>query len=267
MQRLVFLLTIGALCSLGLVTPVLAASPGNDAYGGRTVIEGLPFGETIDTTEATTDALDAEANLECGAPATDASVWYELTPENDGEIVIDATASDYSVGILVLTGSPGTFSAVACVAGSLGVTTTAGETLTILVFDYDDVGNGGNLVLSMDALPPPPSLELTIDRDGTVNQRTGIATVHGTITCTGGSEYGKYFIEGQLTQAVGRFRIHSDNGSGTFTCTGTAEAWSFELVGLDGRLGGGKATVSVFAAACTFSCSTVVVDRVITLKR
>jgi len=267
MKRSMIVMALGALVSLMLVGPVLAASPGNDTYAGRTMVGALPFTDAIDTTQATTDALDTEVNADCGAPATDASVWYELTPDADAEILIDTSGSDYTVGTLLLTGAPGSFTAQACVAGSVTFSATAGQTLTIFLFDFDEIGNGGNLSLSITELPPPPSLEVTIDRSGTVNQRTGIATVKGTITCTGGDESGKYFLEGQLTQSVGRFLIQASGGGSGFACDGTAEAWSIELVGQNGRLSGGKATVSIFAFACMFSCSSVEKTQVITLKR
>ena len=51
-----------------------AVAPGNDLYGGRTVVGAVPFTDSLDTTEATTDT---DLNVVCGAPATDASVWYE----------------------------------------------------------------------------------------------------------------------------------------------------------------------------------------------
>ena len=58
--------------SLAFAVPVLAAAPSNDTFGGATVIGSLPFTDTLDTTEATTDATDQEANADCGAPAMDA---------------------------------------------------------------------------------------------------------------------------------------------------------------------------------------------------
>jgi hypothetical protein len=57
---------------------VLAASPGNDSYAGRTLIDSVPFAQSVDTTEATSDVDDAEAIAGCGAPTIEASVWYEI---------------------------------------------------------------------------------------------------------------------------------------------------------------------------------------------
>ena len=60
-------------------TPAHAAPPSNDVYGGAEVIAVVPFSTSLDTTEATTDADDAEMNATCGAPAMDARVWFTFT--------------------------------------------------------------------------------------------------------------------------------------------------------------------------------------------
>src|SRR6266542_2535438 len=72
-----------------------AAAPSNDTYPGRVVVGALPFSATLDTTEATTDADDAELNANCGAPATDASVWYQHTAATDSGLVADMSTSSY----------------------------------------------------------------------------------------------------------------------------------------------------------------------------
>lgn len=266
MKRAVLMATVVVLSCLGLASPVLAASPGNDLYAGRSIIAALPYSDAVDTSEATSDDLDAAVNANCGAPATDASVWYEFTPSADGLIGIDAFASDYTVGIIVIAGTPDASELRGCAPGGFSVSTTAGETLTILIFDYDGVGNGGNLVLSVTEAPPPPVLELTVASQASVNPRTGVAIIRGTITCTGGEESGKNFLEVQLTQIVGRFRIDG-SGSTTFACNGLTEAWSVEVVSYNGVLGGGKATVSAFAFACSFDCGSAEAQRTVTLRR
>ena len=113
MKRLAILSSLLMVVSLGAAAPVLAAAPANDVYAGR---EPIAIGDslTVDTSEATTDADDTELNTVCGAPAMDASVWYELTATADGFIGIDVSASDYSAGVFVATGSPGSFEVLAC---------------------------------------------------------------------------------------------------------------------------------------------------------
>lgn len=110
MNRLGLPFAVVALLSLGLAVPVLAATPSNDTYPDRVVIGSIPLSTSLDTTGATTDGLDIEAKVDCGAPSVDASVWFEFTPVADGNLIFDVGASDYSAGLIILTGSPGNFS-------------------------------------------------------------------------------------------------------------------------------------------------------------
>ena len=96
MKRLTILVGLAVILNLSLISPALAATPANDLYAGRTVIGSLPFSDSLDTTEATTDADDVEDEPShlWTAPATDASVWYELTPAADGAVVVDVSSVD-----------------------------------------------------------------------------------------------------------------------------------------------------------------------------
>ena len=157
MKRLAILSSLLMIISLGAATPVLAAAPANDVYAGR---EPIAVGDslTVDTSQATTDADDTELNTGCGAPATDASVWYELTATADTFIAIDVSASTYSAGVAVATGSPGSFEVVACGPGATVFEAAPGETYAILAFDDqgDGGGNGGTLKIQVAEVPPPP---------------------------------------------------------------------------------------------------------------
>jgi len=269
MKRGALPITIAAVLGLALAGPVLAAAPGNDLYAGRTVITAVPYTTTVDTTEATTDADDVEANAECGAPATDASVWFEITAAADGGLLVQLNDSDYSAGAIVATGAPGSFGIVACGPGAVAFTATAGETYAILVFDdqFDETGSGGTLNLTVDEVPPPPELELTVDATGRFDAKTGAATIKGTVTCTGGDGSEKSFIDVSASQLVGRFRISGQGGT-SFDCDGSTHPWAAEVVSSDGKFGGGKASVSVFAFACSaVGCDDVQVTASVNLRK
>lgn len=135
--------------------PAAAAPPSNDSFGGATVAS-LGFSEQLDTTEATTDADDAQLNAFCGAPATDASVWYAFTAAADGGVVIDVSQSDYAAGVLVGVGTQGNLDLLTCGPGTVGLATTAGTTYYVLAIDdqSDGAGNGGTLNISFNATPP-----------------------------------------------------------------------------------------------------------------
>ncbi len=269
MQRAALLISIVALASLGLVGPVLAAAPGSDLYAGRTSIVSIPFIDSVDTTEASTDADDAEANAQCGAPVTDASVWYEITATSNGALLVDTYASDYSTGVLVATGAPGSLAVLTCAPGSASFATSTGETYAILIFDDqgDGGGNGGNLGITVSEVPPPPVLTVTIAAAGQFNARTGAATIRGTVTCTGGDESGKNFIDVQVSQSIGRIKF-SGQGFTEFACDGTAHPWAVDVLSSSGKFAGGKASVTLFAVACgQGGCDNVDAEARVTLKR
>jgi hypothetical protein len=251
MKRLGILTSLFMAGGLAFASPVLAAAPGNDTYGGRTVIGSLPFSESVDTTEATTDTVDTEASI-CGAVTTDASVWYELTAKSDGQVEVNTKPSTYLTGLIVVTGSPGSFAPVACDATALVFDTSAGVTYAILVVDFqgDGGGNGGMLDITVQEVlppPPPPVVDVTVDPVGHFNASTGSATITGGITCTGVAEFGAIQVE--LKQTVGRFVIGGLGSIEFFTCDGTAHPWSAEVASENGLFKGGRAASSTVAYA------------------
>lgn len=276
MKRLAVLISLVAIGTLALSVPVLAAAPGNDTYPGTT-IGSLPFSDTVDTTAATTDANDAEMNASCGFAATDASVWYAFTALIDERIVIDASTSTYSVGVIVATGSPPSFSGVACGAffgggapqpkatgGPLVFDALSGETYAILAVDFDGNGvNGGTLNISVEVAPPPPTVTLTVNANGHFNKVSGSATVSGTVICSG-TDFG--FIDVQLTQTVGRFTI-TGFGETSFVCDGSTQRWSAEVLPFGGLFKGGRAASDSIAVACgPIDCGSDEVLRSIRLR-
>jgi hypothetical protein len=239
-----------AVTSIFLLTGGVAiAAPTNDTYPNRTVIGSVPFAETVDTTTATTDSDDVEINAICGAPRTDASVWYSYTPAVDGAIIIDVSDSTYSAGVLVATGGPGAWTIQTCGPGAVSLPTVAGQTYTILAIDdqYDGGGNGGTLQISVTEAPPPPKIDVTIDPYAHLNPQAGSATVVGTVTCTGQAEFA--FLQTLLVQRVGRFTIIG-YGYSDVVCDGVTHPWSAEVVSENGKFSGGKAADATIAIAC-----------------
>ena len=235
--------------------PAFAAAPSNDTIGGAV---GVAVGDSfvVDTTQATTDANDAQLNASCGAPATDASVWYTLTVPADTGVVVDVSASDYSAGVLIGEGTPGSLETVDCGPGTLGFTATAGTTYYILAIDdqTDGQGNGGQLSISFNSAPPPPSLDISVAPRGTFNSKTGVATLSGTYTCANANDVE---IFGDVTQSLGG-RTGNIFGSFDFvdTCDGSTHTWSANVSPDSGRFAGGKALTVAIAFGCgAFECA------------
>lgn len=247
--------------------PAHAAAPTNDTFGGAIAIGSVPFTTTVDTSEATTDADDVNANANCGAPATDASVWYSITPDVDGGLVVDVSSSSYLAGVLVVTGTPGAFQLVNCGPDAIAFPTIAGTTYYLLAFDdqYDGGGNGGTLNMNVEAIPPPPTIDVTVDPTARFDPQTGAATVHGTINCSAAVDA---HIEVELRQQVGRFGVV---GFGWIepTCDGADHPWSVEVFpAFGGKFAGGKAASVTFAVACgLFDCGIDYEERTVQLSR
>lgn len=268
MKRFAILGSLMLMASLAMAGPALAAAPSNDTYTGRQVVS-LGFSATVDTTEATTDADDAEMNsADCGAPATDASVWYEYTAATDGFVAIDVSGSSYSAGLIVSTGSPGSFALQTCGPGAAIFEAVTGETYAILAFDdqQDGAGNGGTLEIAIAEAPPPPEVSLTVNKSGRFDSKTGAAIIGGTITCSGGP-VDFSFIDVQVRQQVGRIFI---DGFGTiegFDCDGSTQPWTVEVFGQNGVFRGGKAISVTFAVACgPFLCGEDFQEHVVQLS-
>ncbi len=243
----------------------LAAAPSNDVFTGATLV-AVGFSETLDTTEATTDADDAQVNTDCGAPATDASVWYAIDGTDSG-VIVDVSPSDYTAGVIVGTGTQGNLGLVTCGPGAVAFFAEAGTTYFVLAFDdqFDGAGNGGLLSISFNEIPPPPTVDITINRIGTVNARTGIATISGTVTCTNG-EFIDVFVNAR--QSVGRFVVTGDGFFFDFgTCDGDPRDWSVEVVPFNGKFAGGRAMTVAFGFSCgLFECSDGFAEQTVMLR-
>lgn len=265
MSALIFTSILTTIVATG--GPAFAAAPGNDSYPGSTIVGAIPFTDQVDTTAATSDADDAAIAAQCpGVPAFDASVWYQVTATTDAGLAADVSASNYSAGVFVATGGPGNWTLVACASGAVGWTTTPGQTYSVIAFDdqTDGAGNGGVLQIAIDVIPPPPTIDATVNPTGVFNSKTGAVTVSGTVTCTGESQFA--FLEVQLSQNVGRFIIRGFGGTDV-TCDGATRPWSVQVLGDNGKFAGGKAFSVTFAVACgAFDCGVDFEERTIQLK-
>jgi hypothetical protein len=256
-------LALGALVFSG--PAALAAAPSNDMFAGATPAT-IGSSEVLDTTEATTDADDAQLNATCGAPATDASVWYSFTA-SDANVVVDVSKSTYSAGVLVGVGSQGNLLTVACGPGAVAFFAAAGTTYYVLAIDDqgDGAGNGGLLSISFNPVPPPPTVNITVNRYGQVNARTGIARVSGTYTCTNGDFLQ---VNGEARQSVGRFIIDGFFSVFDFgTCDGAPRTWVADVFPQNGKFAGGRTLTLTFAFACgPFECAEGFVQQTVQLQ-
>jgi hypothetical protein len=248
LRPLVTAILVAGLLPLAAAAPAGAAAPGNDEPEGAVA---LHRGDRVvqDTSEATTNAQDERLNSNCGAPATNASVWYKFSPTVDRRVLLDMTNSDYSGGALVFVGTPRARSLVACGPGVVALRARAGKTYNIMVISDTDV-NGGRLVLSLRNAPPPPRVHVSVARRG-VTLRGGAARIHGVYLCRHG-EFAE--VGGSLFQRAGRLKIQSRFGKGV-RCDGRRHRWQARLVSRFATYAPGDALAQVRIFTCgTFEC-------------
>jgi hypothetical protein len=128
----------------------------------------------------------------------------------------------------------------------------------------DGVGNGGFLSISFNEFQTP-IVDITVNRFGTVNAHTGVATISGTYTCTNGD-----FIDVRVDarQNVGRFTILGSGGFFDFgTCDEAPRSWSANVFPQNGKFAGGKAATVTFAVSCgPLVCANGFVERTVQLR-
>jgi len=261
--------TLTAAAAALLLVPVLAtaasAAPApNDTATSATVVTSLPTTITQDTTGATTDALDASLNANCGAPSTNASVWFAYTAPVDGGVVADMSASSYSGGFIVTEGGPSAGNLVACGPTTVGFTTTAGQTYYVMAFS-DTATNGGQLEVTFDVAPPAPEVSITVDKTA-VAYKDGSAKLTGTYSCTNADDFFSD-IEGTLTQQVGRVKITGDFFVNPIQCDGATHTWEGIATSQNGLFRGGKGATVALAFACgVFECSLGYAEQTVKLN-
>jgi hypothetical protein len=220
-------------------------APPNDTFEQATVISSLPFSQILDTTQATTDSTDLEALAACGGPSITgaATVWYEYTPSVDQSVLILTTPvpPSYGAGVAVLTGSPGSLSAVTCFPSLGSFSATAGVTYHIVVADISG-GSGGELHFSVST----PGVEIKVDRFGRFDPKTGVATATGTFTCPSG-------LLGQISGDLSQRTTFASTGANPIdvSCNGAAQPWSIAFTPF-AKFTGGPADVSVAISVVGF---------------
>jgi hypothetical protein len=264
-HRVAAVLSVAIAVSVPSAVPAYAAPPPNDTPAGATIIATLPFDDSVVIDEATTDALDATLNEQCGAPATEGSVWYRFDATADGALIFDVSSSSFTAGALVTLGDPADQNVLTCGPDAVGFEVVAGQSYFVMAFSDTPGVTSGTLVVHAEAAPPPPEVDVTVNPIGTFTQ-AGSATISGTFTCSGEAvEFA--FIDVQLTQRVGRFTI-TGFGSIDALCDGSTHPWTIEVFAENGQFRGGHAVSVTFAIACgTFLCGEDFEEQSVKLRR
>lgn len=241
-RRIAATAAVCALATALMTPPAFAAPPDNDDFDAATPISALPFTDTVDTTEATT----ADDDPDCFGNGH--SVWYEFTPSADLTVAATTSGSDYDTTLSAYTGTRGSLDQVDCNDDSGGLQSrilfeaSAGTTYWLMAASFAD-SPGGQLVITVEEAGPPVTLGLSIRSTGTVN-RSGVATIRGTVTC---SQPVQVDIVGSLRQAQRR-SVSLGYSSTSVSCDDT-ESWSLRVPGETGPFSPGTARARVTATA------------------
>jgi PKD domain-containing protein len=130
--------------------------PANDNFADATIIESLPFHDSLDSTKATLELN--EPNF-CGSTPQTQSVWYSFTPSADIVLTADMTGSSFGDANLTIFKAvePGfgglNFLMIACGGGPVTFHAQAGTTYYLQAGSSSS--GGGDLHLNLVEVPPP----------------------------------------------------------------------------------------------------------------
>ena len=131
---------------------VARAQPANDDIANATPITTLPFtDESVDTTQATTDAIDPLPD--CGGNFN--TVWYVFTPTENLTLLVSARDENYDNTLSVYTGSPGALTQIICNDDPQALfDVTAGTTYYFMVGTWFN-DQGGTFTFHAEVVIPP----------------------------------------------------------------------------------------------------------------
>jgi PKD repeat protein len=148
----------------GLNRAVARAAPAlNDNFADATVIGSLPFTDTVDLTEGTTEPGEPQY---CYSPSNTA--WYAYTPAADSVVQVDTQGSSFynSAFNVYQAGAPSfsnlTFMGCAAYGSTVTLNVQAGQTYYVQagVAGCGYPPCGGVLQLNVRQVPPPPNDDL-----------------------------------------------------------------------------------------------------------
>jgi hypothetical protein len=195
-----------------------APPPPNDALADATVIDELPFSDTVDTTGATDVAgEDGSPEFPGFCYPAQKSVWYSITPTTDLDLLVNTQGSDFDTTLEVFRGSDR--EVVACDddggfrTSALRVSLDADEEYLIRAAGY--FGDSGTLQLNAEEFVPL-SVDVTLADTGRLTVG-GRAVVEATVTCSRPVDV-ELYLDGR--QAIGPTVTAGSSGR-FFRCSGS----------------------------------------------
>jgi hypothetical protein len=121
-------------------------------------------------------------------------------------------------------------------------------TVTCTATDYTGKSTSGSFRVIVLA---PLGLNVSLREKGSVDSRSGLATLTGTVTCT---RQATILLYGSLRQLIAARVELQGEFSVAVTCSPPQSEWTVEVVASNGRFKAGKAYAAVTAFNCDFHC-------------
>jgi hypothetical protein len=173
-------------------------------------------------------------------------VWYTATAGANVPVGLDTFGTDHNTSIAIYTGTRGNLTMVDCSGlgtNYLGFNAAAGVTYYIEVVGYG--GSAGTL--KFEARQGPTITGFAINKTGSVNNASGVATITGTIRC---DQTTTATVAGTLRQKLNRYIVITGSYSITTGCSPAGSPWSAKVIGNNGPYGGGQAGADATGTAC-----------------
>ncbi len=195
-------------------TPTPTTPPPNDDFANATVIDALPFTDTVDTTGATRET--GEPTAPCDFGPLSGTVWYAFTPPESESISASANGSFFSAMVAVYTGnSLASLTELGCqpFGGLLTFDASAGTTYYFQVAGL--FGQGGPLQFQLTVPPPPVASFGFFPSDPSIFDT--IQFFDGSFDPAGAGFQSYTWDFGDGTAATGSFTTHQYAADGDYT--------------------------------------------------
>lgn len=150
---------------------------------------------------------------------------------------------------------------------SLSCTPPSGSTFplgttTVTCVASDFSGNTSTATFTVTVVPPL-DISLQASAAGSVNLRSGVATVRGAVACNRATFIS---VSGDLKQTIANRAVLDGTFFTSIQCVPPASPWSVPVSAPSGRYVAGQAQLSASASACELSCDFDSVNTIVTLR-
>jgi hypothetical protein len=123
-------------------------------------------------------------------------------------------------------------------------------TTTVNCTATDSAGNISTASFSVTVLPPF-DISLALVRAGSVDTRTGVASIAGILNC---NRAATVFVSGRVNQTIANRAVITADFVTSVACTAPSATWRATVTPTTGRFLAGRASVSASAYGCSYTC-------------